>query len=510
VPHPHREHTDEPLAIGDHLLDRYHIVERIAAGGYSIVYRAEDKRLMRPVCVKVFHRLSASDGAYQAAYEHFVQEAFALSKLTHPNTLRIYDFGHLSVAESDAAKGAKRSAGAHARGLPFQVSEYMDRGTLASKVRQEGPFRDKHELRRIITGLGGALGEAHQYGIVHRDIKPQNILFSTVGRGTVAKIADFGIAKSLPMALFSNQAEDTAVVVGKPLLMFSMRWAPPEQMAGEPVVPATDVYSLALVIIFMLTGNVVFSRQDGIKPYEQRERSHEFIRAACAGSSLPEHVVALLERACALDVGDRPQEIEGFTTALVDALSGDAARRSRPRLQTVPGGERVQAPDPPSTPLPPRRMHITDQVFAISERRLIFVPAKGGTADVTCASGVGRLRVTFVPMGDGFCVHIKGVDCFVAHAGSRPSSAVQFDADGRCDVITPDRRQISSVAVSVGKPAAGHRVFAIGTESIALSTDECLQVAMLDFGAGSDCLLVFRPLLASLPDQKASWRKTTR
>lgn len=487
--------------VGDSLLNRYDIVERLAVGGYSVVYRAEDKRLLRPVCVKVFHRLTPRDGAYQSAYEHFVQEAFALSKLTHPNTLRIYDFGYLG------SEHPKR-----AQGLPFQVSEYMDRGTLGSIVREEGPLRDRDEIRRIIGDLGGALGEAHQYGIVHRDIKPPNILFNTVGRSRVAKIADFGIAKSLVAALFDNQAEDTAVVAGKPLIMFSVRWAPPEQITGRPVVPASDIYSLALVITFMLTGNVVFTRQEGLRPYEQRERSDEFMDVACAGSGLPQKAVDMLKHACALEVKDRPTDVEEFTSALVDALREDAPGKKRVRLQTVPKSECAEPePEPaPDTPLPPRRLHVSDEAARIGDRRVTFVPATSGSADVTCAQDAARLRVTFVPMGDGFCVHVKGLTCFVARSGSRPSSAVQFESDGRCDLVMPNRRPAGSMLVSMGKPAAGHRVFTLGTESIALSMDECLQSVMLDFGADNDCLLVYRPSRASAPAKQPLWRKTTR
>src|SRR5437762_12341386 len=86
----------DPLAVGDRVLDRYRVVERLETGGTSIVYRGEDERLSRPVCIKVFHTLRDKEWIYRTTYQHFVQEAFALSKLTHPNTLRIYDFAHLA------------------------------------------------------------------------------------------------------------------------------------------------------------------------------------------------------------------------------------------------------------------------------------------------------------------------------------------------------------------------------------------------------------------------------
>src|SRR3954462_902165 len=150
------------VKMGDVVLDRYRVVEQIGSGGHSVVFRGTDERLSRPVCIKVFSGLGGETGVGRTSYEHFVQEAFALSRLTHPNTLRIYDFGHLGT--KDAA------------GLPLQVCEYMSGGTLSQVVRDQGK-QSLAETVRITGAMCAALGEAHQLGIVHRDIKPQNILF---------------------------------------------------------------------------------------------------------------------------------------------------------------------------------------------------------------------------------------------------------------------------------------------------------------------------------------------
>src|SRR6476660_10044542 len=107
----------EKVGVGDMVLDRYRIVEQIASGGHSVVFRGQDERLSRPVCIKVFSGLGGESGVGRTSYEHFVQEAFALSRLTHPNTLRIYDFGHL---------GPKDPAPGSAPGMPLQVCEYMN------------------------------------------------------------------------------------------------------------------------------------------------------------------------------------------------------------------------------------------------------------------------------------------------------------------------------------------------------------------------------------------------
>src|SRR6267154_2385192 len=112
---------DQPaikVGVGDMVLDRYRVVEQIASGGHSVVFRGTDERLSRPVCIKVFSGLGGKSGVGRTSYEHFVQEAFALSRLTHPNTLRIYDFGHLGSKDAE--------------GMPIQVCEYMNGGTLSN------------------------------------------------------------------------------------------------------------------------------------------------------------------------------------------------------------------------------------------------------------------------------------------------------------------------------------------------------------------------------------------
>src|SRR4051794_25894491 len=186
------------IALGDVVLERYRVVEQIAAGGHSLVYKGTDERLSRPVCIKVFSGFGGESGVGRTSYEHFVQEAFALSRLTHPNTLRIYDFGHLGLADQ--------------AGMPLQVCEFMNGGTVSNVIREQGK-QSLVDTARVVIAMCAALGEAHGLGIVHRDIKPQNILFGTVGAIRLPKLADFGIAKWSADAeeRQSNRAEDTAI-----------------------------------------------------------------------------------------------------------------------------------------------------------------------------------------------------------------------------------------------------------------------------------------------------------
>src|SRR5215468_1436935 len=173
-----------PLAvkIGDIVLERYRIVEHIASGGHSVVFRGLDERLSRPVCIKVFSGMGGNSGVGRTSYEHFVQEAFALSRLTHPNTLRIYDFGHLGPKDAE--------------GMPLQVCEFMNGGTLSQIVLEQGK-QSLAETSRIVSAMCLALAEAHALGIVHRDIKRQNSRFGAVAGSRLPKLADFGIAKGI-------------------------------------------------------------------------------------------------------------------------------------------------------------------------------------------------------------------------------------------------------------------------------------------------------------------------
>src|SRR3954469_10118079 len=254
------------IKIGDVVLERYRVVEQIGSGGHSVVFRGQDERLLRPVCSKGLGGRGGESGVGRPSCETFVQEAFPLSRLTHPNTLRIYDFGHLGPKDAE--------------GMPLQVCEYMNGGTLSHIIRDQGN-QSLDETARIVSAMCLALGEAHGLGIVHRDIKPQNILFGTVGASRLPKLADFGIAKwSADDDNKEQRAEDTAIVAGQKLAMYSPSWAAPEQLAGQPVSAATDIYSLACVAVYMLSGKAIFADEDVYAGYRKRRHGGELVTGA--------------------------------------------------------------------------------------------------------------------------------------------------------------------------------------------------------------------------------------
>jgi serine/threonine-protein kinase len=551
------------IKAGDVVLDRYRVVEQIASGGHSVVYLGTDERLSRPVCIKVFSGLGGKSGVGRTSYEHFVQEAFALSRLTHPNTLRIYDFGHLGEKDDQ-------------EGMPLQVCEFMNGGTLSNIVREEGT-QSLAETVRVIGAMCAALGEAHALGIVHRDIKPQNILFGAVGTNRLPKLADFGIAKwSADEAESGKRAEDTAIVAGQKLAMYSPSWAAPEQLAGQPVSAATDIYSLAVVAIYMLSGKAIFADEDVYAGYKKRRHADNLIREALQPLGVPPQAIALLTRALAFDPKKRLANVEELSSGLAaalapaepekvdrdtsDKIARDKPARDKPELPpasaypvyprmstadvttpltpTVPvaavtppaGNPTVRleatnappvvppqvAPTPPVIPQPlqpswrppdvrqawmttaptpsgaPRRLALADVPQPVGDRQVHFVMVTNDITDLVGGQG-SRIRVTFIATAGGArVIHIKGLSCFVAPLGGRPSPAVQLDQPSDIALVTPRAQEIGHVRVATGSPdAAGHLVFPIGAERIAVGLDDCSDPILFDFGPGSDAYFVY-------------------
>lgn len=516
------------------VLDRYRVVEQIASGGHSVVFRGQDERLSRPVCIKVFSGLGGKSGVGRTSYEHFVQEAFALSRLTHPNTLRIYDFGHLGAKDEE--------------GMPLQVCEFMNGGTLSQVVREQG-LQTLAETVRVVTAMCAALGEAHALGIVHRDIKPQNILFGTVGGSRLPKLADFGIAKwsadeAEPEA---KRAEDTAIVAGQKLAMYSPSWAAPEQLAGQPVSAATDIYSLAVVAVYMLSGKAIFADEDVYAGYKKRRLADDLIRDTLVPLQVPRGAIAMITRALAFDPKKRPPTVEELSAELTAALepateevpqlpavaplgyhvatpttptqaitppSGMPARPAPapPEIPVVPAGA---APTPPAIPPPsaktwqppvvqppwmvvapvpsgvPHWLPLADVPQVVGDRNVHFVMAPQNVVDLI-GSQAQKVRITFLNGHGGVrLIHVKGMSCFVALLGGRPSPAVQLDQPSDIALVTPRAQEIGHIRVASGSLEGTHLIFPVGGERVAVSTEDCTDPILFDFGPGSDAYFVY-------------------
>ena len=207
------------------LNDRYRLLELVGSGGMAVVYRGMDTLLQRQVAVKVLREGYAGDPAFLARFQ---REARAAARLDHPNVVTVYDVG--------------QDGDRH-----YIVMEYVDGQDLKTLIRQKGRL-NVDEVLDIAVQVCAGVGHAHKAGIIHCDIKPQNVLVTQDGR---AKVTDFGIAR----ALSESGITESETVWGSPLY-FS-----PEQAAGEPPAPASDVYSIGVVMYEMLAGSPPFQAE---------------------------------------------------------------------------------------------------------------------------------------------------------------------------------------------------------------------------------------------------------
>ena len=201
---------------------RYRVEEVVGGGGMATVYRGHDAELDRPVAVKVLAENVVADPEFR---ERFLREARVAAKLLHPNIVQVYDVG-----EDDG-------------GRPFIVMELIEGDTLAQRAR--GRRLRVDEVVDVATQVCAGLQHAHDHGVVHRDVKPGNLLHRRDG---LVKIADFGIAR----AAEATQLTEVGTVLG------TAAYLSPEQAAGEEVGPAADLYSLGVVVYELLTGRTPF------------------------------------------------------------------------------------------------------------------------------------------------------------------------------------------------------------------------------------------------------------
>jgi eukaryotic-like serine/threonine-protein kinase len=205
------------------LNNRYLLLEQLGKGGMAIVYRARDTMLERSVAVKVLRESYSRDPAF---LDRFRQEAKAAANLSHPNIVTVHDFGLDN-------------------GQLFIIMEYVPGTDLKTLIKQRGRFTPEEAVPLLIQACAG-IGYAHRAGLVHCDVKPQNMLVTPDMR---LKVADFGIARALSTI---HPEEQSDVIWGSP------QYFSPEQAAGAAPSPASDVYSLGIIMYEMLTGSLPF------------------------------------------------------------------------------------------------------------------------------------------------------------------------------------------------------------------------------------------------------------
>ncbi len=288
------------VILGTTLGGRYRLDARIGHGGMSTVYRAFDTVLERPVAIKLMHREIASDSDQ---LERFRREARAVAQLNHPHIVTVIDAG-----EWDARQGEGDDIDA---GTPYIVLEHVDGETLKQLIRRDAPLEVPTVLAYGIE-IARALGAAHSQTIVHRDVKPQNVLLSGEGG---AKITDFGIARTL--------SEVGLTMDGR--VLGTTDYVSPEQALGQGVTGQSDIYSLGVVLYEMLTGSVPFKGESPVAVAMMHVRE-EVPDVQLARPEVSAATAAVVERATAKDLERRYPDMASMIADMEEALAIETAR----------------------------------------------------------------------------------------------------------------------------------------------------------------------------------------
>ena len=304
---------------GEVIAGRYELEELTGSGGMSRVYRARDNQLGRRVAVKILHDRHTDD---PELVDRFRREALAVARLNHPNIVTVIDRG-----ESD--------------GMQFIVFEHVEGEDLKQLVARTGPLPVRRALELGIQ-IGRALAFAHANGVVHRDVKPQNVLI----REGNAKVTDFGIARADDVELDAESTE-AGTVLG------TGDYISPEQARGERATAQSDVYSLGALLYELLTGQVPYPADTAVAA-AMRHATEPVPDVLAARPDVPVRVAVAVERALAKDPRDRFGTMDGMVDELVacrhELPSPDAAQTMILSEQQLRDG----APVPPATAKPRR------------------------------------------------------------------------------------------------------------------------------------------------------------
>lgn len=346
------------VKVGERIADRYELEELVGEGGMSSVYRAHDTVLERSVAIKILHEHYSSDPEY---VERFRREARAIARLAHPNVVTVIDRGEWD-------------------GRQFIVFEHVAGENLKAVITREGPLPVGRALV-LAEQIARALAYAHELGIVHRDVKPHNVLLDA---GGTAKVTDFGIARALDAEEGLTQ---TGTVLG------TGYYLSPEQANGERGDERSDQYSLGVVTYELLTGEVPYSG-GSLMAIAMRHVNDPVPSVRDRRPDVPPRLDAIVARAMAKSPEDRFPSMPAMVAALESSLSELPEAESVRDQQEDTG---VMAPPPARPPVPPESRPPT-------ERRP--VPRRSGLrlAGVLLAAAVllaGGLLVFQVARDDG-------------------------------------------------------------------------------------------------------------
>jgi eukaryotic-like serine/threonine-protein kinase len=270
---------------GEVIAGRYELLELCGTGGMSSVYKAHDRLLERNVAIKVLHPHYSDDGEYVERFRH---EARVVAQLSHPHIVTVIDRGE-------------------DEGRQFIVFEFVDGENLKQLVQRTGPLPVRRAVELAVE-IADGLAFAHEHGLIHRDVKPQNVLLTPDGD---AKVTDFGIARSLDV---EHGVTQTGTVLG------TSNYLSPEQASGKPSSRATDVYSLGIVLYELLTGEVPFPGENfvAVAMKHINEPAPDLLERR---PDVPLRLAAAVDKALAKDPAERFRTMDQFGWELRQALA---------------------------------------------------------------------------------------------------------------------------------------------------------------------------------------------
>ncbi len=382
-------------------LGQYEVQEFIGQGAMGLVYRAYHVQLERPGAVKVLQALSP-DPDSTARFRH---EAQAIAQMRHPNIVNVYDFGEFE-------------------GTPYMVVEYVPGGSLANRLNN-GRLGQAAALR-FLRGIAAGLDYAHGLGIIHRDVKPANVLLE---KDDTPVLADFGLAKLLQGSSLKSM---TGVTTGTPAYMA------PEQVMGHQVGPAADRYSLASIAYEMLTGVIPFDGE-GLMELLYAQVHREPSPPSARDTSLGPEVDAVIMRGLAKDPAARWETCSSFVDALAAALASPAV------------AEAVMPPAEKTVVLRPAALPATRPLAPPRSQGTMVMPIPAGPVQVVAAAANESTAQDSVAKPRRRPLMIAGAVALVL---------VLLLALGVCAAVAA---QTPTLALSPSTVVAGGRVLVTGT-----------------------------------------------
>ena len=323
-------------------IGRYHIVEQLGAGGMAYVYKAYDTRLERDVAMKVIRTGVFGSDVLDEMLKRFEREAKTLAKLTHPNIVSIIDYGEYE-------------------GAPYLVMPYLPGRSLKERLGKAIPYQ---EAAKILAPIADALAYAHSLGIVHRDVKPANILITASGQ---PMLTDFGIAKILE--------SDGQTLTGSGVGIGTPEYMAPEQWTGQ-VTRAVDIYSMGVVFYELITGHKPYTA-DTPAAVLLKQATEPLLRPASFVANLPEIVEQIIFKSLSKKPEDRFQTMQEFGEALL-GLSTGITEDQKPTHKIEPSTRESLIADTSATVVEPSLQG--NQIESQAVKRGLPLKAKGKTS----------------------------------------------------------------------------------------------------------------------------------